>query len=168
MNTADASGEKVLVVGLGDVQAVSGSEGVLACLGLGSCVGISVYDPVAKVSGMAHVVLADSKGQAGDGASKYADVAVPMLLEKIERLGGKASRLQVKIAGGAQMSLAKGLGDAFKIGAANVEAVTESLKKQGIVIKGSDTGGNKGRTLRLALGTGSTTVSSAGAESREL
>ena len=160
--------EDVVVVGLGEVTVAREKNRTLACLGLGSCVGIAMYDPVARIGGMAHIVLSDSHGKVGDGSAKYADVAVPLLIEKMRDMGALTSRLMVKIAGGAQMSPARGLGDVFKIGEDNVKTVTSLLASRGISVTASNTGGNRGRTFRLCLNTGAATVSSAGHEDIEL
>lgn len=170
MNTVNSVSveEEIVVVGLGEVTATGDRSRTLTCLGLGSCVGLAMYDPVARVGGMAHIVLSNSHGKVGEGTSKYADVAVPMLIEQMKGLGAMPSRIKVRIAGGAQMSPARGLGNAFKIGEDNVEAVTSVLAKLGVSITASDTGGNRGRTFRLCLGTGAATVSSAGEDHKEL
>jgi len=157
-----------IMVGLGEVKISKDPELVLACLGLGSCVAISVFDPVAKVGGMAHVVLPKSNGKTGERASRYADVAVPLLFERLKEGGAVESRCVVNIAGGAQMSVALGIGTAFKIGEDNIAAIHAALKAKGLKPKAADTGGRKGRTVRLFIETGKTMVSSAGNESREL
>lgn len=157
-----------IMVGLGEVKVSRDPETVLACLGLGSCVAVSVFDPVAKVGAMAHVVLPKSNGKSGDKAGRYADVAVPLLLENVRELGAKDARLQIFLAGGAQMSLAPGLGTAFKIGEDNVAAVLSMLAQEGLEPKATDTGGHKGRSMRLFIDSGKATVASAGQVNREL
>ena len=157
-----------IMVGLGEVKASQDPEAVLACLGLGSCVAVSVFDPVAKVGAMAHVVLPKSHGKTGERAGRYADVAVPLLLQQVRELGAADSRLRIYLAGGAQMSLAPGLGTAFKIGEDNVSAVIAVLSEEGLKPKAMETGGNKGRTMRLYIESGKATVASAGQENREL
>lgn len=165
MTTTSAT---TIMVGLGEVKVSKDTDSVLACLGLGSCVAVALYDPTAKIGAMAHVVLPNSHGKVGERAGRYADVAIPLLVKNITELGAKKSRLKVVIAGGSQMSLAPGLGTAFKIGEDNVLAVEEALSKQGLKIKAADTGGNKGRTMRLFIESGSATVASAGQENKEL
>ena len=156
------------MVGLGEVKISKDPESVLACLSLGSCVALSVFDPVAKIGGMAHVVLPTSHGRAGDRAARYADVAVPLLFETLRKRGAVDSRLVINLAGGAQMSLALGMGTAFKIGDDNVAAVCAALAVEGLQPKAVEAGGHKGRTVRLFIETGKTMVASAGQESREL
>lgn len=168
MNIINAVEEEIMVVGLGEVRVFGDGNLTLACLGLGSCVGLAAYDPVARVGGMAHIVLPHSHGKVGEGNAKYADVAIPLLIVKLKHMGAVTSRLRVRIAGGAQMSPARGLGDVFKIGEVNVEAVTSILASHGISIGASDTGGNRGRTFRMYLPSGAVTVSSAGQPDLEL
>ena len=121
-----------IIVGLGEVKISEDPETVLACLGLGSCIAISVFDPVAKIGGMAHVVLPASHGKTGDKATRYANVAVPKLFELLRKHGAVNSRLVINLAGGAQMSLAPGMGTAFKIGEENTAAVLAALAAEGL------------------------------------
>jgi len=168
MNTINVVEDEIVVVGLGEVTASRDANRTLTCLGLGSCVGLAMYDPVARVAGMAHIVLSNSRGKSGPGSSKYADLAVPMLIGQMQDLGALTSRIKAKIAGGAEMSPARGLGDMFKIGQENVAAVKSILAGVGASLTGSETGGSRGRTFRLNVGTGAATVSSAGQDIKEL
>ena len=160
--------ENTLVVGLGEVRVTDDPQAILVCLGLGSCVGVCAYDPVANVGGMAHIMLPSSTHYAGRSTNKYADLGVPALLRKMTGLGASKSRIIVNIAGGAQMSLAPGVSSIFKIGENNVAAVKESLAGLGIPLRASDTGGHHGRTLRMHVDSGKILSSSAGKESVEL
>ena len=162
------SSETTIMVGLGEVKVSQDPESILACLGLGSCVAVSVFDPVAKVGGMAHVVLPQSNGRSADKAARYADVAIPLLLKKMSESGAMDSRLVINLAGGARMSLAPGMTTAFKIGEDNVAAVRAALTAAGLEPKAAETGGSKGRTMRLFIDSGKATVASAGQENREL
>ena len=163
-----SSSAATIMVGLGEVKVSQDPEAVLACLGLGSCVAVSVFDPVAKVGGMAHVVLPKSHGKTGERSGRYADVAIPLLLKSIRDQGAVDTRLNIRIAGGAQMSMAPGLGTAFKIGEENLSAVLAALSAEGLKPKAMETGGNKGRTMRLFIESGKASVASAGQENREL
>ncbi len=162
------SQETSIIVGLGEVRVTKDPAAVLTCLGLGSCIGVSAYDPVAKVGGMAHIVLPSSSGNGRNASPKYADVGVPLLLREMQAQGALRSRLIVKIAGGAQMSLAAGFAKAFKIGDNNVAAVDAALASERIAVRAAETGGNTGRTVRLYLESGRTIVSKAGSEGRVL
>ncbi len=157
-----------IVVGLGEVKVAKDPSAILTCLGLGSCIGIAAYDPIAKVAGMAHIVLPCSNGRSGPASSKYADVGIPYLLEQVNQQGALTSRLIIKIAGGAQISKAAGLEDSFKIGQKNAAAVKELFGQIGIPIKGSDIGGDFGRTLKIFLDSGNTVVTSAKQGPKEL
>ncbi|MDA0734668.1 MAG: chemotaxis protein CheD [Chloroflexi bacterium] len=157
-----------IVVGLGEIKIAKDPSAVLTCLGLGSCIGICAYDPIAKVAGMAHIVLPCSNGRSGPPSPKYADIGIPYLLEQVKQQGGITSRLIIKIAGGAQISKAPGLEDSFKIGQKNAAAVNDIFGQIGISIKAADVGGDYGRTLKMFLETGNTIVSSAKLGPKEL
>ena len=160
--------EHTLVVGLGEIKVSGDPDGVLVCLGLGSCVGVCAYDPVVKVGGMAHIMLPSSTRHTGNASNKHADLGVPALMNDMVGLGALMSRLIVKIAGGSQMSLAPGVGSIFKVGENNIEAVKDALGGLGIRLRSSDTGGNHGRTMRMHLDSGRSVVTSAGRDSVEL
>jgi chemotaxis protein CheD len=163
-----ATKEAVIVVGLGEVQISRDPAAVLTCLGLGSCIGLSAYDPVSRVAGMAHIVLPASDGKNGPLASRYADVAVPALLEELRKLGALSLRLVVKLAGGAQMSKSPGHQATFQIGERNYTAVQGVLSQHRIAVAKMDVGGNRGRTMRLYVESGRATVTTVGLESKEL
>jgi len=159
----------VLNVGMGELQ-VSKMPGVsLVSPGLGSCIGLIMYDPLYKIGGMVHIVLPDSSvctKQALPG--KYADTAVPELLKKMSELGAKKHNLIVKIAGGAQMfNLEKGC-NILNIGMRNVIAVKAALSKESININAADTGGNKGRTVKLDVATGVVLIKAIGQQEIQL
>ena len=122
--TATAT-EHAIIVGLGELKLSDEPNVVLTCLGLGSCVGVSAYDAVNKVAGMAHVVLPQDPGRGAPATAKFADVAIPLLIEEMEKRGAVKRNLLVKIVGGAQMSMAAGLGSTFHIGEKNQVAVKD-------------------------------------------
>ena len=158
-----------ITLGLGELRAATGADTVLACLGLGSCVAMCAYDPVSKVGGMAHMVLprrGESTGQAV--SAKFVDCGVPMLIEQMEQLGAKKSRLVVKLVGGAQMIANQNHNGVFHIGERNAETAKAVLADLGVPIRAVDTGGNRGRTVRLHLESGRLMVSSVGGPSHEL
>ena len=160
----------IINVGMGEIQ-VSKSQGTyLAAPGLGSCIGVTVYDPKVKVAGMVHVVLPDSSNSNKEITSpgKYADTAIPELLDKVTKLGAIKSNLIVKISGGAQMfNLEKG-GNILNIGMRNNIAVKAALSKEGLILKAADVGGNKGRTVKLEVSTGRVSVRIIGQQEIEL
>jgi chemotaxis protein CheD len=121
---------------------------------LGSCVGVVLYDRVARLGGVAHIVLPDSRGEA-DHAGKYADTAIPGMLADLERLLGRgpiAPRLTAKLAGGASMFQADPV--VLNIGGRNREAVERILAGLKIPVVASDLGGDAGRRLVLDTLTG--------------
>jgi chemotaxis protein CheD len=149
-------------VGLGQMAASRHVTEVLSALGLGSCIGLTMHDPVLRVGGMAHVMLPDSaSARTLDLPGKYADTAVPALIQALEDLGGRRSRLVVHMAGGAQMFSGAG-GGVLNIGCRNAVAVRAALQAAGMRLRAADTGGSVGRTLQLEVATGAVTVRSAG------
>ena len=153
-----SSQEKTSVVGLGEIKVATGADDVLVCLGLGSCVALCYHDPVAKVGGMAHIVLPSSEGRALGSPGKFADTAVPALIEAVTKAGGLKSRLSVRIAGGAQMTMASEASGIFSVGGSNIEATKTALRREGLRVLAEDTGGAAGRTVRLAAGSGGVVV----------
>lgn len=147
-------------VGIGELRASKNTHDVLIAYGLGSCVGVSVYDPDTGVAGLAHVMLPNSaEALSQRPLGKFADLAVPMLLEEVIKLGGRPRRLMGKIAGGAQMLVGTGFSqNGFNIGERNIQAVKVALERHGITLVKAETGGNRGRTMALHVATGKTTV----------
>jgi chemotaxis protein CheD len=123
---------------------------------LGSCVGVVLYDRVARVGGLAHIVLPSARG-AVDHPGKYADTAIPALIADIERrLGTKVrSRLTAKLAGGASMfQVNPDANSALNIGQRNQEAIEQILAELRIPILARDLGGTSGRRLTLDTASG--------------
>ena len=160
--------QELFVVGMGEIVVTASPDAVLSCIGLGSCVAVCAYDRLVKVGGMAHVVLPQHNGLPGSNYAKYADTAVPLLLKEMNKKGGVKSRLIVKIAGGAQMTVAPGLRDTFKTGEKNLAQIMLVLQREKIALAVADTGGNLGRTVRLYVDTGKVTVKTANGIAQEL
>jgi chemotaxis protein CheD len=146
---------EVIKVGMADVG-VAKPPDRLRTTGLGSCVGVVLYDAVNRVAGMAHVMLPESSlAKSGElTVGKYADTAIPYLIEEMERAGASARHLVAKLAGGAQMFSFLGSSDMMRIGPRNVEACKSMLEKAKIRIVAEDTGGNCGRTIEMDASTG--------------
>jgi chemotaxis protein CheD len=142
--------EKVIKVGMADLHIAVDGE-VLKTTGLGSCVGLTLYDPRVRVAGMAHIMLPNSEIARGDqlNVAKYADTAVPELISRLRQIGADPKRLVAKMAGGAQMFVFAGGGDTMRIGPRNVESTKLALEPFCIRILAEDTGGNFGRTVEL-------------------
>ncbi len=136
---------------------------------LGSCVGVALHDRAAKVGGLAHVVLPDSRGDL-DHPGKYADTAIPALIADIERAtrAKAAGRLVAKLAGGASMFQTGPESSARNIGRMNQEAVEAILAALRIPILGRDLGGEGGRNMLLDPATGRVWIRSPGGDGREI
>ncbi len=134
-------------VGIADLNVAKGGD-VLVTYALGSCVGICLYDRVTKVAGLSHIMLPDSSTFNPDEKQKmkFADTAIPMLIDKMEAAGAKRFFLKAKIAGGAQMFAGVANSSLANIGERNVAAVKSQLEKLRIPIIAEDTGKNYGRT----------------------
>ncbi len=145
--------------------AIQKDSGVLVTYGLGSCVGIALYDNKIKVGGLAHILLNDSSkfirpSVNSVNPAKFADTAVPLLIDEMESAGANKQNMVARIAGGASLFNFKS--DSGNIGAKNIEAVRQALKRQGIKITSEEVGGSCGRTMRLFIDTGETTITTAG------
>jgi len=139
----------MIVVGMADLN-VTAAPGALTTLGLGSCVGIALYDPSAKVAGLAHIMLPDStKIQNNSNVAKFADTAMVKLISDMVKIGAKKQRLQAKIAGGAQMFAFNAKNENMRIGDRNVEATLKLLKQNNIPLIAYEVGANYGRTVEL-------------------
>jgi len=160
----------IMAVGLGEIKVSKDPASTLACFGLGSCVGIAVYDTRARIGGMAHVVLPDSSIRpAHNTPGKFADTAVPALIEQLLSAGAHKAHLRVKIAGGAQMfTSAPGLSNVLDIGSKNVAAVKAALALCGLHVAAEDCGGRTGRTFMLRIRDGVVTVRMLGRSEIEL
>lgn len=134
----------------------------LVALGLGSCIGVTLYDPVIRVGGLLHLMLPDST-QFDDISkpAKFADLGITLLVAELKRWGGKLVNFEVKIAGGAQMF--SGQNNKFlNIGERNIAAARQTLLNLGLIITAEEVGGNRGRTIILDTSTGQVLVRSAG------
>jgi chemotaxis protein CheD len=136
-------------VGIADLNFVI-DPGTIMTIGLGSCIGIALYDKILKVAGLAHIMLPDStQFKSNTNPMKFADLAIPMLIEKMEKQGCKKRNLIAKIAGGASMFNFSDKSIISDIGKRNSDAVKKALKEEAIPIVAEEIGGNKGRTMVL-------------------
>ena len=155
-------------VGIGHIVVSADRGVVISALGLGSCIGLVLTDAQAGVAGMAHVMLPASRPGATGSAGKFADTAVPALLDQVLRLGAQRPRLQARIAGGAQMFGGGSGATMLNIGERNAEAVRAALRTAGMRVRGADTGGNAGRSMHVAVTGGVVTVRAVGGQPVEL
>lgn len=140
---------------------------VLATYGLGSCIALAAYDPVAGVGGLLHFMLPDSGIDPARGRNNpymFADTGIPLLLSQVCQRGASKRRLVVHAVGGGQMA---DTGNIFDIGKRNCVATRKILGKQGVRLSGEVVGGDLSRTLRLEIGTGRLLLQEGG-EQREI
>lgn len=153
---------KVIKVGMADL-AVSKSPCIITTLGLGSCVGIVLYDRLNKIGGLAHIMLPSSLDiKNNSNKAKFADTAIEILIDKMIKLGANKNNIVAKLAGGAQMFKFNSQNEMLRIGDRNVKASKMKLKEYGIPIVAEDTGGNYGRTIELNCEDGSLMVKTIG------
>ena len=141
-------------VGMADYK-VGQAPSTIISYGLGSCIGISLYDPQTKVGGLLHIMLPDStQARPTDNPAKFADTGLPLMLKDVLALGASRTRLVAKIAGGAQMFAFANATDIMRVGARNAEAAKKTLKDLNIRLIAEDTGGTYGRTVSIDMETG--------------
>lgn len=151
-------------VGMADYN-ICATPDAITTLGLGSCVGIILYDSVIKLAGLAHIMLPDSTQiRCNENVAKFADTGIDALLKELEQKGAKRSRMIAKIAGGAQMFAFSGSGEnaMLCIGKRNVEATKKKLADLGINIIAEDTGESYGRTIEFYPETGELLIKTVG------
>jgi chemotaxis protein CheD len=154
---------KALIVGVADMVVSNDSSAEIVTYSLGSCLGITIYDAVKKIGGLLHLMLPDSKIDAAKAVSApymFVDTGVPRLFHAAYHLGADRGRLEVKVAGGAQLLDQQGI---FNIGSRNLDAFQQLVAQNGLKIHAADVGGLSSRTVRLDLTSGSVTIKTPGA-----
>lgn len=155
-----------VMVRMGEHAVSADPAGVLVSIGLGSCIGLALVDRRSALAGLAHIMLPEA-GRGARDTSKFADLAVPRMLEDLTALGVVRARLEAVLVGGAQMfSLGSGAG--MDIGARNEAATLAALKDAGIEVRATATGGSKGRTVRVYVADGLVTMKEAGGRDEPL
>jgi len=148
------------VVGVGDYRVSSDVNETIITYALGSCLGITLYDPVKKVGGLLHVMLPLSKADPEKAKRKpamYVDTGLQLMLNEVYDLGAKKNNLEISVAGGATMRNRE-KEDYFKIGKRNFTVFRKLLWKNGFMIANQDVGGIKARTMTLRLSDGEVTI----------
>ncbi len=143
-----------VIVGMADMKVCGETGSTVVTYSLGSCVGVCIYDPVARVGGILHFMLPESKLSPEKAAQRpymFADVGIPLLFHEAYRLGASKGRIVVKAAGGAQVLDPAGL---FNIGKRNILALRKILWQNGVMLGATALGGTVNRTMSLDLGTG--------------
>ncbi len=153
-----------ITIGISEMKASNTPGEVLVTYSLGSCVGLSLYDPVVKVGGMVHCMLPLSRLDREKAQAKpcmFTDTGVPTLIRAVLDLGGSRTRLIAKVAGGAAPLQDNGV---FNIGERNYVVLRKVLWKNDILIAAEDVGGTKARTMYLHVDSGVTIIKSQGQE----
>jgi chemotaxis protein CheD len=144
-----------VVIGVGDLSASNNTALILSTYALGSCVGVVAYDPVARVGGLLHLMLPDSKlspEKAAIQPAMFADTGLPLLFRALAGLRAERARLRLYVAGGA--NVLGGNSDNFRIGERNLKATAAYLSQNGYAVARTDVGGAVNRTVHLEIGTG--------------
>ncbi len=163
-----AQAENPRAVPIGEMMVSDAPEDILIGYGLGSCVAICLYDPVKHIGGMLHALLPTPIRSEPGRPTKFVDLGVPMLIQAIEKVGGKRRHLKAYLCGGAQMINDSNIGGMLNIGERNVLAAREALKAARIYVHKESTGGQHGCTVKLYVSTGKVTVKTLKGEERVL
>lgn len=158
----------MIAVGVGDCKVTSDARESLVTYGLGSCIGVAIWDPLTKVGGLLHFMLPESAQDPAKAAANpylYADTGIPLLFKNSYKLGADKKRLLVRVAGGAQVLDGDGV---FNIGKRNYLSLKKIFWKAGVLIQAEEVGGSVSRTLRLELESGRLMIQEAGEAPREI
>jgi chemotaxis protein CheD len=139
---------EAIMVGMAQVKVTQSRDDLLIALGLGSSICICAFDAQASIAAMAHVVLPENHDNE-TAAGKYADTAIPLLIESMSRNGATSGRIQAAIVGGAQLFAFNGAGVRLEIGPRNIEAVRQALEGACVPVVAADLGGTAGRSVHL-------------------
>lgn len=153
-------------VELGEIHVSADKLMIYSIPNLGTGVALTIYDAINKIGGIAHIVMPESSlgNSFGDELpGKFANLAIPYLVEKYTELGGQKRSSVVRMVGGAQLfNFGGGGGNILNIGARNATAIRAGMSKLGFAIAKADTGGNKGKSIRFMLATGQVNVCAIG------
>jgi chemotaxis protein CheD len=141
-------------VGIAELR-IAGAPTILKAFGLGSCLAITLYDPSLRLGALVHSLLPQARGGVpSDHPAKYVDAAIALMVNKLVQAGADATRLQGKLAGGANMFEADYVTLIGSVGARNVRSAREALAAHHIPLMAEDVGGNRGRTVEFHLASG--------------
>lgn len=159
---------KEIKVGIADLNTANSPDRLIT-VGLGSCIGIALYDKVQGIGGLAHIMLPDSTlFTTINNPIKFADLAIPTLLDKMQKLGASKRNIKAKIAGGASMFNFSDKSMIMDVGNRNSAAVKAMLQKLTIPIISEDVGGNKGRTMIFDTVNGTVQIRTVGLGIKEI
>jgi len=151
------------LINVGVAQVKNGTNPTVLRTILGSCVGICIYDRMKKIGGLAHVLLPNDTSN-GASPEKYADTAIPLLVNRLIKEGAKKEFMSAKIAGGASMFKFESNIALGQIGDRNIEETKKILGNLGISLLEDDVGGNAGRVIDFFLNDGHLKVKASGKE----
>ncbi|HHW47813.1 MAG TPA: chemotaxis protein CheD [Clostridiaceae bacterium] len=160
--------ENIIKVGMADLRS-SKHPCIITTLGLGSCVGVALYDRQSKISGLAHIMLPSSmQAKNVTNVAKFADTAIEKLVNDMIKLGANKKNIVAKLAGGAQMFSFENPSEIMRIGERNVLASREKLRELDIPVVSADTGGKHGRTIELHSNDGKLVIRTIGHGIKEI
>jgi chemotaxis protein CheD len=149
-----ATQRKIYTIGIAEQKLVQAPDR-LSTLGLGSCVGLVLYDAISRTAGMVHIMLPSApKDMPVTNTSKFADTAIPALIRQLMQSGTLRGRLTAKLGGGAHMFNTTYNTDVMNVGDRNVQMCKKVLAEHGISISAEETGGTCGRSIEFCCETG--------------
>ncbi len=152
------------IVKISDMLILNSSNDEIVTYSLGSCIGVTLYDPIIKIGGMMHCLLPQAKmnpARAKANPFMFVDSGLLTMLEAFEKHGSIPKNLICKVAGGGNFLDPKGF---FKTGERNYTIFRKVLWQKRIMIKAEDVGGSIPRTMVLYMKTGLTAIRSNGTE----
>ena len=155
-------------VGLGEQAISRNPQDILVAYGLGSCLGIGMFDPISRVAGLLHAVLPEHLNNSGAAPGKFVDTGISALIEGMAKAGADRRRLIVWMAGGANMILSPAMTKTFDIGNRNTQMAYKVFDLLNIRLSGQEVGGNTGRTVRLYVVEGRMTVRMVGQQEHDI
>lgn len=160
---------EMIKVGMADLKVVKAPDN-LTTIGLGSCIGIALWDPSTKITGLAHIMLPDSTQiRNNTNIAKFADTGIQKLYDDMIKAGANKARIVAKIAGGAKMfNLSSGASSTINVGERNAEASRKKLKELGIRLLAEDCGQNFGRTVEIYSENGNYLIKAVGKPERTI
>ena len=147
-----------IIIGIADMKASADSSDIMTTYCLGSCIGLSIYDPVVKVGGILRYMLPSDLINPLKGESKpymFGSTGIPRFFKACYQLGAEKKRLIIKVAGAAQVLNERGM---FNIGKRNYAFLRKILWKNNVMIDAESIGGTINRTMYLRLSDGQVTV----------
>ena len=157
-----------IIVGVSDMKVSNDFESVLVTYSLGSCIGVAIYDKIARVGGLLHFMLPESSldpERAKVNPYMFGDTGIPLLFKEAYKLGAKKQRMRIVVAGGSQVLDQTGF---FIIGKRNHMAVRKMFWKNNVMVDFEEVGGSSNRTIKLAVKSGKIWLKTSGVGQREI